>query len=59
MKCRNPVWFDFATEGKDDLETEWIHYHNLSVVPIAEESNVIAVGHVVCLNARMHLTEFR
>lgn len=49
MQSRYPVRFDFRTQRKNDFQTEWVHDKDFGIITVAEKSNIITVGHVICL----------
>lgn len=58
MERRDPIGFHFRAQREEHLQTERVHDNYFRVVAVAEQSNVVAVGHVIRRHAGVHLREF-
>lgn len=57
VQRRYPIGFDFGAEREQDLQAERIHDDDLRVVPVAEQKDVIPIGHMICRHAGVHLRQ--
>lgn len=55
VQSRDPVWLHLGAEREEHLQAERVHDDDLCIVAIAEQTNVVAIRHVIGRHAGVHL----